>query len=74
MPLSEAAAYVVPVSESGREQLNKLRRWASGRCLDAETGGVYRPRERQRNDGDGGDRPRRRTQRTRPPGGNFSLN
>ena len=72
VPLSEAAAYVVPVSESGRESLNKLRRWASGRCLDAETGGVFRPRDRQQDGGD--DRPRRRTQRTRPPGGNFSLN
>ena len=70
--LSEAAAYVVPVSESGKESLNKLRRWASGRCLDAETGGVYRPRDRQQDGGD--DRPRRRTQRTRPTGGNFSLN
>ena len=70
--LSEAAAYVVPVSESGKESLSRLRRWASGRCLDAEAGGVYRPRERQQNDG--GDRPRRKTQRVRPPGGNFSLN
>ena len=74
VPLSEAAAYVVPVSESGKESLSQLRRWASGRCLDAETGGVYRPRDRRKNDGDGGDRPRRRTQRPPPPGGNFSLN
>ena len=72
LPLSEAAACVVPVSESGRESLSKLRRWAAGRCLDAETGGVYRPRDRQH--GDGGDRPRRKTQRAHPQGGNFSLN
>ncbi len=43
--LAEAGRYVVPVSESGREQLAKLRRWASGRCLDAEGGGPYRHRE-----------------------------
>ncbi|QDT16777.1 AAA family ATPase [Alienimonas californiensis] len=69
--LVEAGSYVVPVSESGREQLAKLRRWASGRCLDAEGGGPYRHRDRQQS----GDqpRPRRNTQR-RPPGGGYSLN
>ena len=73
--LAEAAAYVVPVSESGRESLDELRRWASGRCLDAEAGGAYRPRDRPHGVvTDGEDRPRRRTQRTRPTGGNFSLN
>ena len=67
---SEAAESIVPVSVSGKESLAKLRRWASGRCLDAEAGGVFRP---------GGDRPpapdapRRRTDRRRT-GGNFSLN
>ena len=73
--LSEAAAYVVPVSDSGREPLAELRRWASGRCLDAEAGGIYRPRDRPHGAAaDGEDRPRRRPQRARPTGGNFSLN
>ena len=73
--LAQAGSHVVPVSESGREVLSRLRRWASGRCLDAEGGGVYRHRQdRQRGDeGDG--HPQRRPQRRRkPPGGNFSLN
>ncbi|MFH5804351.1 ATP-binding protein [Alienimonas sp. DA493] len=68
--LAEAGRYVVPVSESGREQLAKLRRWASGRCLNAEGGGPYRVRTEQSVD----QRPRRKTQRKRPPGGNYSLN
>ena len=69
--LAQAGSHVVPVSESGREALAKLRRWASGRCLDAEGGGVYRHRE---NEQGGDDRPQRRQRRRRPPGGNFSLN
>ena len=72
VPLRDAAGYVVPVSESGREQLAKLRSWASGRCLDAEGGGPYRHRE-QRSGGE--QRPRRNAQRRRkPPGGDYSLN
>ena len=71
VPLSDAAGYVVPVAESAKEQLAKLRNWASGRCLDAEVGGVYRPRPPLAGDRD--DRPRRRTQR-RKSGDNFSLN
>ncbi|WP_246254652.1 AAA family ATPase [Alienimonas chondri] len=69
--LAEAGNYVVPVSESGREQLAKLRRWASGRCLDAEDGGPYRHRDRQQSDDP--QQPRRKTQR-RPPGESYSLN
>ncbi|QDT15080.1 ATP-dependent zinc metalloprotease FtsH 1 [Alienimonas californiensis] len=65
--LAEAATHVVPVSVSAAEPLAKLRRWASGRCLDAEAGGVFRPA------GDRGDEaPRRRT--SRPGKQNFSLN
>ncbi|QDT14209.1 ATP-binding protein [Alienimonas californiensis] len=66
--LDEAATHVVPVSVSAAEPLAKLRRWASGRCLDAEAGGVFRP-----GDGDpSGDAPRRRT--SRPAKQNYSLN
>ena len=38
----EAARYVVPVSKTGREKIDRLRRWAAGRCLDAHAGGLYR--------------------------------
>ena len=39
---NEAARYVVPVSRTSREKIDRLRRWASGRCLDAHAGGPYR--------------------------------
>ena len=69
--LAQAGTHVVPVAESGREALSRLRRWASGRCLDAEGGGGYRHRESKPS---GDERPQRRQRRRRPPGGNFSLN
>jgi len=40
--LKEAAAFVVPVSKSAAEQLEKLRRAADGRFLSASKPGVYR--------------------------------
>ncbi|NNJ27925.1 AAA family ATPase [Alienimonas chondri] len=66
--LAESATHVVPVSVSGAESLATLRRWAAGRCLDAEAGGAFRPRHGQ----DDGERPRRRT--SRPAKQNHSLN
>jgi hypothetical protein len=42
VPVTEAAKHVVPVASTGAEQVAKLRQWASGRCLDAETGEVFR--------------------------------
>ena len=68
VPLAEAAAYVVPVSVSAAETLSTLRGWASGRCLDAEAGGVFRPGGDSRTV----DAPRRRTSRAAKQ--NFSLN
>ncbi|QDT16551.1 AAA family ATPase [Alienimonas californiensis] len=65
--LTEAATHVVPVSVSAAEPLAKLRRWASGRCLDAEAGGMFRPGDSQ-----AADAPRRRT--SRPSKQNYSLN
>jgi SpoVK/Ycf46/Vps4 family AAA+-type ATPase len=51
VPVKEAAKHVVPVASTGAEQVAKLRQWASGRCLDAETGEVFRhqppPQRRQ---------------------------
>ncbi len=41
VPLSEAARNVVPVSVTSAEAVEKLRDWASGRCLDADGGGIY---------------------------------
>ena len=41
IPLKEAARNVVPVAVTAAESLQKLRTWASGRCLDASRGGIY---------------------------------
>jgi len=40
--VKDAAKHVVPVASTGAEQVSKLRQWASDRCLDAETGEVFR--------------------------------
>jgi hypothetical protein len=57
MPLRDAAANVVPVAVTAAESVDRLRVWASGRCLDASRGGIY-------NRAGGGDKPLRRV--TRP--------
>ena len=41
VPLIEAAKHVVPVSRTAAEQVEKLRAWASGRCLSASVSGIY---------------------------------
>ncbi|MGB7160771.1 MAG: AAA family ATPase [Tepidisphaeraceae bacterium] len=41
LTLIEAAEHVVPVAVTAAEQVQKLRGWASGRCLDASRGGIY---------------------------------
>jgi len=41
VPLSQASQNVVPVAVTSGESVDRLRKWASGRCLDAELGGVY---------------------------------
>jgi SpoVK/Ycf46/Vps4 family AAA+-type ATPase len=41
LPLSAAAQNVVPVAATAAESVQKLRTWASGRCLDADRGGIY---------------------------------
>ncbi|MCG6157268.1 AAA family ATPase [Rubinisphaera margarita] len=41
VPLVQAANNVVPVAVTAAESVDSLRRWASGRCLDAEKGGIY---------------------------------
>ncbi len=42
VPLTAAAQNVVPVAVTAAESVERLRQWASGRCLDAEIGGIYR--------------------------------
>ena len=41
MPLLEAAENVVPVAVTAAESVERLRAWASGRCLDASRPGIY---------------------------------
>jgi len=41
LPLTAAAQNVVPVSVTAAESVERLRSWASGRCLDADCPGVY---------------------------------
>ena len=52
VPVTQAAQNVVPVAVTAAESIDALRRWASGRCLDAQQPGVYRgsgrtPRQRR---------------------------
>jgi hypothetical protein len=42
VPLTAAAQNVVPVAVTASESVERLRDWASGRCLDADAGGIYR--------------------------------
>ena len=41
VPLTESARNVVPVAVTAAETVDRLRSWASGRCLDADRPGVY---------------------------------
>jgi len=42
VPLAEAAQNVVPVARTAHESVERLRTWASGRCLNADApGGIY---------------------------------
>jgi len=57
VPLTQAARNVVPVAVTAAESVEKLRSWASGRCLCANNPGIY-----SRN-GEAPPRPARRVQR-----------
>jgi hypothetical protein len=48
---------LVPVAVTAAEQVERLRTWASGRCLNASATGVYR------RDGEPGPKPGRRLNR-----------
>jgi SpoVK/Ycf46/Vps4 family AAA+-type ATPase len=41
VPLTQAAHQVVPVAVTAAESMERLRQWASGRCLDASSSGIY---------------------------------
>ncbi|MCE9554682.1 MAG: AAA family ATPase [Planctomycetes bacterium] len=41
VPLTAAAQNVVPVARTAAESVERLRTWASGRCLDADQSGMY---------------------------------
>ncbi|WP_425613531.1 AAA family ATPase [Anatilimnocola sp. NA78] len=41
LPLVQAAQNVVPIAVTAAESVDKLRTWASGRCLSAEQPGIY---------------------------------
>ena len=41
VPMIDAAQNVVPVAVTAAESVEKLRNWASGRCLSAERSGIY---------------------------------
>ncbi len=42
LPLVQAAQNVVPVAVTAAESVERLRTWASGRCLSADKPGIYR--------------------------------
>ena len=42
LPLVAAAENIVPVARTAAESVERLRTWASGRCLDASRAGIYR--------------------------------
>ncbi|WP_437222639.1 AAA family ATPase [Planctomicrobium sp. SH661] len=41
LPLLEAAEHIVPVAVTAHERVQNLRSWAAGRCLSANTPGIY---------------------------------
>jgi hypothetical protein len=41
IPLVQAAQNVVPVAVTAAESVERLRTWASGRCLSAQQPGLY---------------------------------
>jgi len=41
VPLKEAARQIVPVAVTAAESVERLRTWATGRCLSAEQPGLY---------------------------------
>jgi len=42
LPLEESAQQIIPVAVTASEAIEKLRTWASGRCLASNAVGIYR--------------------------------
>ncbi len=42
LPLRDAAQHVVPIAATAGEAVERLRSWADGRCLSADSGGIFR--------------------------------
>ncbi len=42
VPLTAAASNVLPIATTASESVERLRNWASGRCLSADQAGVYK--------------------------------
>ncbi len=61
VPLVQAAQNVVPVAVTAAESVDRLRTWASGRCLSASQPGIY-----NRNGDNAKSRSRRRVRRADP--------
>jgi SpoVK/Ycf46/Vps4 family AAA+-type ATPase len=47
VPLAAAAQNVVPIARTAGEAVDKLRTWATGRCLSADRAGIYQRAEQQ---------------------------
>ena len=47
LPLKQAAQNVVPVAVTAAEAVERLRNWASGRCLSANQPGIYSSTKRK---------------------------
>jgi len=47
VPLVQAAQNVVPVAATAAESIDRLRTWASGRCLSAQQPGLYQAKPTQ---------------------------
>jgi hypothetical protein len=60
VPLIEAAQNIVPVAVTAGEAVERLRNWASGRCLSADRPGIYS------RSGSGPERPGRSVRRSDP--------
>ena len=60
VPLIEAAQNIVPVAVTAGESVERLRSWASGRCLAADRPGIYS------RSGSGTEKPGRNVQRGDP--------
>lgn len=48
VPVVQSSTNVVPVAVTAAESIEALRKWASGRCLDADQAGTYQYRTKSR--------------------------